>query len=51
MRSGDIIIANTGNAIYPLIFVALLYLILTTFFTMIMKNVAKKLKVDEDKIC
>ena len=51
MRSGDIIIANTGNAIYPLIFVASLYLILTTFFTMIMKKVAKKLKVDEDKLC
>lgn len=51
MRSGDIIIANTGNAIYPLIFVASLYLILTTFFTMIMKKVAKRLKVDEDKLC
>lgn len=51
MRSGDIIIANTGNAIYPLIFVASLYLILTTFFTMVMKKVAKKLKVDEDKLC
>ena len=51
MRSGDIIIANTGNAVYPLMFVASLYLILTTFFTMVMKKVAKKLKVDEDKIC
>ena len=51
MRSGDIIIANTGNAVYPLMFVASLYLILTTFFTMVMKKVAKKLKVDEDKLC
>lgn len=51
MRSSDIIIANTGNAIYPLIFVALIYLMLTTFFTMLMKKVSQKLKVDEDKIC
>ena len=51
MRSGDIIIANTGNAVYPLMFVAAIYLMLTTFFTMIMRKLAKKYKVDEDKIC
>ena len=51
MRSGDIIIANTGNAVYPLMFVAAIYLMLTTFLTMVMRKLAKKYKVDEDKIC
>ena len=49
-RAGDIMIANTGNAIYPLIMVALLYLILTSFFAFIARIVENKLKKNENRI-
>lgn len=51
MRAGDIMISNTGNAVYPLIIVAICYLLLTTFFSFIMRKIENKIKTSGDKIC
>ena len=51
MRASDIMISNTGNAVYPLIIVAICYLSLTTFFSFIMRKIENKIKTSGDKIC
>lgn len=49
-RSGDIIISNTGNALYPLIIVAMCYLILTSFFSFVSRKIENNFKKKENHI-
>ena len=43
MKAGNIMIANTGNALIPLAIVALTYLVLTGIFTKIMRSVERRI--------
>lgn len=49
-RSGDIIISNTGNAIYPLLMVAFCYLVLTSFFSFVSRKIENNFKKKENNV-